>query len=74
MFELLGVIFTGVCIATERPDEPLSYRKPSPRFINELIALHRLDPKQCWMAGAALSDVDAGLNAGIHAVLLQGLS
>lgn len=73
MFELLGVIFTGVCIATERPDEPLLYRKPSPRFINEMIALHRLDPKQCWMVGDALSDVCAGLNAGIHAVLLHSM-
>ncbi len=63
--------FTGECIATESPDEPLAYRKPSPRFINEMKSLHRLDPLQSWMIGDALSDMEAGLNAGIRVALIE---
>ena len=57
-------------IATEGPDEPPQYRKPSPRFILESIARHRLDPARCWMIGDREGDVDAGLNAGVSAAAL----
>ncbi len=70
MDELLGLpapIFADICIATEGPDEPAVYRKPSPRFILESIARHGLDPKHCWMVGDREGDIDAGLNAGIRA-------
>jgi D-glycero-D-manno-heptose 1,7-bisphosphate phosphatase len=70
MEELLGLgrpLFDGVCIAPEAPDQPSLYRKPSPRFIHEMIARHRLDPGQCWMVGDRESDLLAGLNAGIRA-------
>jgi len=70
MLEHLGLgadLFAGVCIAPEAPDQPSLYRKPSPRFIHEMIAAHRLDPAQCWMIGDRESDLDAGLNAGIRA-------
>lgn len=71
MEELLGLplpLFTDICIATEGPDDPQIYRKPSPRFIIESIARHRLDPALCWMIGDRTGDIDAGLNAGINAV------
>lgn len=70
MEELIGLpppLFAGVCIAPEAPDQPSLYRKPSPRFIHEMIAAHRLDPAKCWMVGDRESDLDAGLNAGIRA-------
>lgn len=70
MEELLGLPlpwFTDVCIATEGPDEPQRYRKPSPRFILESVARHALDPRRCWMIGDREGDIDAGLNAGIQA-------
>lgn len=70
MEELLGLplpLFADVCIATEAPDAPQSYRKPSPRFILESIARHALDRQQCWMIGDREADVEAGLNAGINA-------
>jgi D-glycero-D-manno-heptose 1,7-bisphosphate phosphatase len=73
MVELLGLPsgFAGECIATERPDEPSPYRKPSPRFINEMKVVHRLDPLRTWMVGDAASDVGAGLNAGVRAALIE---
>lgn len=70
LVELLGLgadIFTDICIAPEAPDQPAVYRKPSPRFILESIARHRLDPAHCWMVGDRESDLLAGLNAGIRA-------
>lgn len=69
MEELLGLgspLFAGTCIATEGPDEPAVYRKPSPRFILERIAQHHLDPRSCWMIGDRESDLEAGRAAGIR--------
>ena len=71
MEELIGLpapLFTDICIATEGPNDPLLYRKPSPRFILESIARHGLDPQHCWMVGDREGDIEAGLNANIHAV------
>ena len=71
MEELLGLprpIFDDICIATEGPEGPVLYRKPSPRFILESIARHGLDPKQCWMIGDRESDLETGHNAGIASV------
>lgn len=68
MEELLGLpqpIFDGMCIAPEGPDGPVVYRKPSPRYYQEMAAQHRLDPKQCWMVGDREGDVETGINAGI---------
>ena len=73
MFELLDLPapgFSGICVAPEAPEEPPVYRKPSPRYLHEMIARHALDPGACWMIGDSLSDVQAGLSAGIRAVLL----
>jgi D-glycero-D-manno-heptose 1,7-bisphosphate phosphatase len=67
MLDLPGPVFNGVCIAPEAPDQPSLYRKPSPRFIAESIARHALDPAQSWMVGDREADIQAGLNAGIHA-------
>jgi D-glycero-D-manno-heptose 1,7-bisphosphate phosphatase len=70
MDELLALpapIFDGICIATEGPEVTDGYRKPSPRYLLETIAAHRLDPAACWMIGDRESDVAAGLAAGIRA-------
>ena len=69
MLDLLGLgsnLFTAICIAPERPDEPSAYRKPSPRFIQETLALHGIDRDAAWMLGDSAVDWEAGLNAGIH--------
>jgi D-glycero-D-manno-heptose 1,7-bisphosphate phosphatase len=73
MEEMLGLpapVFDGVCIAPEAPGEPSRYRKPSPRFIHEMIEKHDLDPRECFMVGDRLDDARAGLNAGVTPVLL----
>jgi D-glycero-D-manno-heptose 1,7-bisphosphate phosphatase len=71
MEELIGLpspLFADICIATEGPNDPVLYRKPSPRFILESIARHALDPQHCWMVGDREGDIDAGLNASIRSV------
>jgi len=73
MEKLIGLpapLFDGVCMATETPDQPMVYRKPSPRFIHEMIAHHTLDPQQCIMVGDRETDIEAGLAAGIRAAAL----
>ena len=69
MIELMGLgrqPFEAVCIATETPDEPQQYRKPSPRFIHEMLDQHGIDPAAAWMLGDSPVDWEAGLNAGIR--------
>ncbi|MBS0632945.1 MAG: HAD-IIIA family hydrolase [Verrucomicrobia bacterium] len=71
MDELLGLpapIFREICIAPERPDQPSLYRKPSPRFIQEMIARYALDPAHCYMVGDRPSDIESGQNAGVHPI------
>ena len=68
LLNLAAPVFDGICIAPESSDQPPVYRKPSPRFILESIARHRLDRAHSWMIGDRESDIQAGLNAGINAV------
>ena len=73
MIEAIGLgddLFAGICIAPERPDEPPVYRKPSPRFIHEMLAEHKLAAEAAWMVGDAPSDWEAGLNAGIRSAAI----
>jgi D-glycero-D-manno-heptose 1,7-bisphosphate phosphatase len=73
MDELLGLprpVFDGECIAPESSEQPVVYRKPSPKFILEMMAQHTLDPAQCYMVGDSAADIGAALAAGIRPVAL----
>lgn len=76
MLELLDLgtdVFSGVCVAPERPDEPGGYRKPSPRYIVEMLSRHGIGADAAWMVGDSPVDWQAGLNAGVHvAALVSG--
>ncbi len=74
MLELLELppdFFAGVCIAPERPDEPSAYRKPSPRYLCEVMAREGLRPADCWMVGDRLGDLRCGVAAGVRPVLVR---
>jgi D-glycero-D-manno-heptose 1,7-bisphosphate phosphatase len=58
--------FKEICIAPETPDEPSKYRKPSPRFILEMVEKYQLITGQCTMVGDHLTDIESGINAGIN--------
>jgi histidinol phosphatase-like enzyme len=73
MMELLGHgpnVFDAICMAPESPDDIPVYRKPSPRFIVEMIEKFDLLKEHCHMAGDKASDVFAGINAQVNAVLI----
>jgi D-glycero-D-manno-heptose 1,7-bisphosphate phosphatase len=70
LLALPAPLFTDLCIAPEAPDQPSLYRKPSPRFIQEMIAKHHLNPAHCAMIGDRPSDAQAGLNAGIRSIAI----
>jgi D-glycero-D-manno-heptose 1,7-bisphosphate phosphatase len=63
--------FTEMCIATESPDMPTVYRKPSPRFILEMIAKYSLTQTKTWMVGDMPCDMQAGLNAKVNAAWIK---
>ncbi|WP_309382283.1 D-glycero-alpha-D-manno-heptose-1,7-bisphosphate 7-phosphatase [Cerasicoccus frondis] len=64
-------LFAGICIAPERPDEPSEYRKPSPRYLLEMVERDELDPMSCYMIGDRESDWQCGLNAGVKPIALR---
>jgi D-glycero-D-manno-heptose 1,7-bisphosphate phosphatase len=70
MIGLPSPLFDDICIAPEAPDQPSLYRKPSPRFIHEMITKHALDPQHCYMVGDRESDIAAGAAAGIRSIAL----
>ena len=77
MEQVIGLrspLFTDTCIAPETPDETPAYRKPSPRFILEMIRKHDLDPARSYVIGDANSDLMAGINAGIPVLAISGPS
>lgn len=66
LLELTEVSFRELCIAPEMPDEEQVYRKPSPRFILEMVEKYNLNKAECWMIGDKLIDLEAGVNAGVR--------
>lgn len=63
--------FQEICIAAEAEVAPHHYRKPSPRFILEMLEKYHLDPQQSYMVGDKETDAFAGLSGGIHSILLD---
>ena len=77
MIELLDLgpaPFTRICIAPERPDEPSRYRKPSPRFIEEMLAEFSLSRESSWMIGDRPSDWEAGRAARVRVAAITAAS
>jgi phosphoglycolate phosphatase-like HAD superfamily hydrolase len=46
------------------------YRKPSLRFIHEILAQHAVAPQAAWMVGDSPADWEAGINADIRAAAI----
>lgn len=69
LLEILGLgpeLFTAICVAPELPDDEPVYRKPSPRFIEEMLAMHEVPKARAWMVGDSPVDWEAGINAGVN--------
>ena len=71
MEELIGLgsdVFSSVCIATEKPDEGLIYRKPSPKFANEILRDYHLNTSEICYVGDRYSDLETALNIGAYSI------
>lgn len=71
MIELLNQqrqIFSEICVAPESPDEPAVYRKPSPRFANELMAQYGVTRDSLVYVGDRGIDLLTAKNAGVHGI------
>jgi len=71
LIELLGAshnIFERICIATEHPDEPAVYRKPSPVFAREIMRDFGYAPEQICYIGDRGSDLATAHAAGTRGV------
>ena len=64
MLDLGDDIFDAICVATERPDEPLRYRKPSPRFAEEMVKRYAAYGRRLYYVGDSPSDLVTAVNAG----------
>ncbi len=77
MLELLDLPAPGfreICIAPEHPEALQIYRKPSPRFILEMIKRYHLDPENCYMLGDSAVDMEAARFASIQPIAVEGLA
>ena len=61
-------LFAGVCTAPEHPKAPAIYRKPSPRFAQEIMAAHGFVPEELCYVGDRGSDLETAHAAGTRAV------
>lgn len=61
----LPEIFAAECTAPEHPEEESLYRKPSPRFIEEMQKCFGLAREVCWMVGDMPVDLQTAERAGI---------
>lgn len=60
----------AIAFCPHAPEDHCDCRKPSPKLIHELIKKYNIDPKQSFMVGDKLSDIESGENAGLTAILL----
>ncbi|MDR2806580.1 MAG: HAD-IIIA family hydrolase [Puniceicoccales bacterium] len=63
--------FTEICIATEVVASPQHYRKPSPKFIHEMVERYSLVRSECFMVGDKENDALAGYYGRIRSILLD---
>ncbi len=71
MIELLNLgqhPFRRICTAPESPEAPSIYRKPSPRFAQEILAETGMPPSSIAYIGDRGSDLSTAHNAGTRGI------
>jgi D-glycero-D-manno-heptose 1,7-bisphosphate phosphatase len=70
-FEWPEDFFSEICIAPESPDQVGGYRKPSPKFENEMIEKYDLSPSNSWVIGDKWIDAQTALNSQMNGALVR---
>ncbi len=60
--------FAEVCAAPETPEEPPVFRKPSGRFIPDILQKYHLLPQQCLMFGDSPVDMQTAILHGLQGI------
>ena len=71
MIELLDLgehPFARICVAPEAPKDPAIYRKPEPRFAQELMRDYGYSPQHLAYIGDRGSDLETAARAGIGGI------
>ena len=61
-------IFDRICIAGEKPNHTIVYRKPSPKFVVEIANDFNVNFSEIMLVGDRLSDISISLEVGCHAI------
>ena len=61
----------AVQLCPHRPDEYCVCRKPQPGLLLQAAQELQLDLDRSWLVGDAVTDIQAGLAAGVHPILLR---
>jgi D-glycero-D-manno-heptose 1,7-bisphosphate phosphatase len=65
-----GVKIQQIYYCPHMPEDKCICRKPSPELILRAQKDHRVDLRQSYMIGDKMSDIEAGLNAGVGSQIL----
>lgn len=68
LFAREGVAFDGAYFCFHAPDDGCSCRKPKPGMLFQGMAELGIAPERSFMIGDKLSDVEAGIAAGVAAI------
>ncbi|GAB5466696.1 MAG: hypothetical protein Kapaf2KO_21320 [Candidatus Kapaibacteriales bacterium] len=69
--KLTGFKFDGIYYCTDLANSGSKRRKPEPGMIYEAIEENKLSKEDLWFIGDSLTDVEAGVKAGIKTLLLS---
>ena len=64
------VVFDGIYVAPEAPDQPSRGRKPSPAFLQDAARDFDIDLSRSYVVGDKVIDLETGWNAGCARSLL----
>ena len=70
LLEPYGVVIREFLLCTHHPDEGCDCRKPSPKLIFDFALAHEYSISESYMVGDKMSDVEAGVAAGVRASFL----
>ena len=69
-FKKNGIKILDVFYCPHTPNENCSCRKPKPGMILQANDKHNIDFENSWLIGDKISDINAGINAGIKNTIL----